>query len=315
MRHHVRKNQAGFSLLEMLIAVGIMSAAAYVALDTVENNTGQHRYELTELRAQKIRRAIVGDPNLVVNGSPAVSGFVADVGRLPDCLEALTVRETTCDGETADIPPAYGTSATASSLSLGWRGPYLTAGTGGLADGWGNSSTDGNWGWTLTPSPPVTTLNVTSFGRDRVVTSPLTDSYDDDYAMPSISSGDFTISLAATGINIEITNTSNSYTHLCMAFLAPDPVDATDWELISISAPVPITFGATEALVFSAVGSISIGLRPLIIYDAGNISVDTNCQPKISSTKEAILSDAVIYSRGFSFVPRMTPSATIRISL
>ena len=111
-RRHIpapRGTQAGFSLLEMLIAVGILSAAAYVALDTVESDQGQLRYDLTEQRLKTIRRAIVGEPGLSANGAPVISGFVADVGRLPECLEALVVRVTECGlgGAAAPSPEEY----------------------------------------------------------------------------------------------------------------------------------------------------------------------------------------------------------------
>lgn len=330
MRRHIRKNQAGFSLLEMLIAVGIMSAAAYVALDTVENNTGQHRYELTELRAQKIRRAIVGDPNLVVNGSPAVSGFVADVGQLPRCLDALITQDPDCDGNGTedsgdgtpfDAPPDF--SDQASGLSFGWRGPYLTSNAGGLADGWGNNSADdGNWGWKVAPSPPVNTLDMASLGRDRAPGALEIGSYDEDYAMTSIASYDFSISLETTAINIEITNTASADAIICAAILAPDPEDVTDWKLISMLAPETVTASTTQTIMFSsftdAVPSlpsrVSHGVRRLIIYDGSDSAVvNANCQP--AGTKAALMSSAVLASKVLLFAPRITPSATLKLSL
>ncbi|MEM9099473.1 MAG: prepilin-type N-terminal cleavage/methylation domain-containing protein, partial [Pseudomonadota bacterium] len=87
-RRFIKDTQAGFSLLEVLIVVSILSVAAYVALDAVDHDSSELRYNLTETRLEKIRRAIVGDPSLTLNGSPMISGYVADVGQLPPCLEA-----------------------------------------------------------------------------------------------------------------------------------------------------------------------------------------------------------------------------------
>lgn len=327
MRRHLRINQAGFSLLEMLIVVGIMSAAAYVALDTVESNTGQRRYELTELRAQKIRRAIVGDPNLVVNGSPAVFGFVADVGRLPDCLEALITQDPDCNGngteDSGDIPSVDAPldfSEHVSDLSFGWRGPYLTAGKSGLADGWGNTDAgDGNWGWVVATTG--TALSVTSLARDRTSVSDV-GNYDDDYVMHGIVSNDFSVSLGTTAINIEVINTAIIDATICVAVLAPDPEDVTDWKFISMFLPETVIAGTTQTIAFSSYADatlslpnrVSHGVRRLIVYDGSNSAVvNANCQP--AGTKAALMSSAVLASKVLLFAPLITPSMTLTLSL
>ncbi len=40
-----------------------------------------------------IRQAILGNPRQIINGQQAVSGFVADMGRLPDNIHDLLERE------------------------------------------------------------------------------------------------------------------------------------------------------------------------------------------------------------------------------
>lgn len=176
-----QNGQAGFSLLEMLVALAILSAAAYVALDTVESDTGQTRYQITENRLEKIRRAIVGNPDLVLNGAPVISGYVADVGRLPECLEALMIADSECGLGVNSAPVPTQSQIVVGGLRMGWRGPYLTTSVAdGLPDGWGNGSLGGvNYGWSalLNGNPAATTktssavvvdqFELESWGRDR----------------------------------------------------------------------------------------------------------------------------------------------------
>ncbi|MEM9044663.1 MAG: prepilin-type N-terminal cleavage/methylation domain-containing protein [Pseudomonadota bacterium] len=203
-RRVIRKAQAGFSLLEVLIVVSILSVAAYVALDAVDHDSSELRYNLTETRLEKIRRAIVGDPSLTVNGSPMISGYVADVGQLPPCLEALFVRDADCNPNvTEPIPPVYATFNDAGGndantagafvdspaapdgdydvgeqilLTAGWRGPYLSGDFADFADAWGNArfgtsypavATDPHFenGWRITTASDDFTIE--SIGRDR----------------------------------------------------------------------------------------------------------------------------------------------------
>lgn len=256
------RGQAGFSLLEMLVALAILSAAAYVALDTVESDTGQTRYQITENRLKKIRRAIVGNPDLVLNGSPVVSGYVADVGRLPECLEQLVAR-VECGGYT---PPVY--SQVSGGLFSGWRGPYLTHGTNGIADGWG--STGGvNFGWAFDVDNG--SLGVKSKGRDRENQwDPAVGSingYDSDQYMDgkvfdnpdpavtpeyAIVANDYQVNLNQSAFHVEVNaNRINDLPtpttpmdapnpelakNYCVALLDVDPADVTKWRLIPSDA-------------------------------------------------------------------------------
>jgi len=273
-----RRAQAGFSLLEMLIAVGILSAAAYVALDTVESDRGQMRFDLTETRLKMIRRAIVGDPDLAVNGGPVVSGFAADVGRLPDCLEELVTRMPDCEDMGGEEIPVY--DELVPGLNVGWRGPYLTAGPEGMSDAWGNvDDTDGsldpdpNFGWQVDnppeppPDPPIL-ITVVSLARDRKPDpvpdpEPVPGSFDDDQAMVPIVEEDFRVSLAPASIAVEITGRRGVEDpsldqpitgRYCLALLDIDPnidpSDPIDWRLIPADTDGDDTpDGATEITI------------------------------------------------------------------
>lgn len=163
------KNQYGLTLLEMLVVVFILSAIALMTLSFTNNADDQFRFEDTRTRLGKIRIAAVGEPERTINGGPAISGFVADIGRLPntDNLQELI--------EQGGLP--VWTLDTASGVWAGWRGPYLASlieqgGTRTYRDGWGNAGGAPKYGWntfsaTDTNGDGLTdTLQVVSYGSD-----------------------------------------------------------------------------------------------------------------------------------------------------
>lgn len=140
----------GFSLLELMLVLFILGLLATTALVLTEGSDDQARYDETKRRLERIKHAIVGDPTRTVNGSPEISGYVADMGRLPGCLKELLVQET-CAGAAL---PGWQPDAV-SGIWAGWRGPYvhyLPERDGpALRDGWGNpdqADPDPNYGWT-----------------------------------------------------------------------------------------------------------------------------------------------------------------------
>ncbi|MEM6439085.1 MAG: prepilin-type N-terminal cleavage/methylation domain-containing protein, partial [Pseudomonadota bacterium] len=255
----LRRAQAGFSLLEVLITTGILAGAAYVALSTVEIDTGRHRYEMTEQRLDAIRRALVGDTGLAANGSPVVSGFVADIGQLPPCLQALVVREVDCDGDGTDdfTPPAYNFE---DFLSYGWRGPYLTTRNGSYPDAWGNDDGGVDFGWNLAvptgSPPPVDALTITSLARDRMAGDTSADGgYDVDQTLPIPFS---TFQTAVAGLEVALTNDSGGDVSYCAALIVPDPADETDWTyLVGTPSAVLIANGDTADLGFDLSSLVS----------------------------------------------------------
>lgn len=79
----------GFTLVEMTVVLLLITLLASVAVRETAELGFQTRYEQTKERLEMIRQAILGNPKLVINGQQAVSGFVADMGRLPDNLREL----------------------------------------------------------------------------------------------------------------------------------------------------------------------------------------------------------------------------------
>lgn len=151
---------AGFTLIEMTVTLLLLTMLATVALRSASGLQDQARYEQTQERLDMIREAILGDPRKTVNGQAVVSGFVADMGRLPVCLREL-IDGWNCDSGTFDAPWATGScsvtghtdqascesnagswTANPGKMGVGWRGPYLQTSHDqtslyAFTDGWG----------------------------------------------------------------------------------------------------------------------------------------------------------------------------------
>lgn len=151
----VPKQHRGFTLVEVLTVMLVLVAVASITVEMSSDLAFQNRYEVTKDRYQKIRAAIIGRPDVLINGQPDISGFVADVGRLPFALQELLAEGFCSDTRyfnQADCEdPGVGETWTANGY--GWNGPYIDStkafGDGrALSDGWGNIG-QGNYGWNV----------------------------------------------------------------------------------------------------------------------------------------------------------------------
>lgn len=194
------KAQQGMTLIELTVVLLILTTLATVALRSTTNLVEQARWEQTKKRYEEIKKSIIGNPDLAINGQPDISGFVADMGRLPVNIKELLVQnycgidytETvpgTCgvtwvanpgsfidcsDGVSVDEVTCLGAGETWHSIRSGWNGPYLISSENSeqedaFVDGWANLPTvvtDLNYGWVYTPNggPPPISLNLQSSG-------------------------------------------------------------------------------------------------------------------------------------------------------
>lgn len=94
----------GFTLVEVVIVIIIAGVLATVALRSAAFVTTSARFEETRHELDLLADAIVGNPDLHINGTRSDFGYVGDVGALPPNLEALRVN-----------PGGLGT----------WKGPYI----------------------------------------------------------------------------------------------------------------------------------------------------------------------------------------------
>ncbi|OUS30919.1 hypothetical protein A9Q99_05275 [Gammaproteobacteria bacterium 45_16_T64] len=196
----MRSVQKGFSLVELLIVLGLMATAATLALSTVGNNNNQNRFNETRGKLEKLRDAIAGETK-TINGQTIINGFVADMGRLPFNVNELLAAPADCDhnnillfgdaiastidsdddSDNAIDPCPWGYDADV-EMWHGWNGPYVLSIREDYRDGWGNDDDDdpddtnetrfnNGWGWELENG----NLTITSAGLDNDINNDLTD--------------------------------------------------------------------------------------------------------------------------------------------
>jgi len=96
-----KRRTSGFTLLELLLVVFIMSVLAFSAVsltDTMDSSQDQYRYERAKNQAVAIKKAIIDR----VETQQVVRGFVADVGALPANMTELAFG--VVDGDPSDVP-------------------------------------------------------------------------------------------------------------------------------------------------------------------------------------------------------------------
>ena len=145
---------AGYSLIELLAVIVIISILASIAMKSMGSLNNTVRLEQTQKEMDRLACAIAGDPLLVSSGTRSDYGYVGDVGALPPDLDALVSN-----------PGGYST----------WDGPYFTD----------DFSTDGSstrydldaWGQTYVYSGGVTITS--TGGGEGNVTRTIAKSNDD----------------------------------------------------------------------------------------------------------------------------------------
>ena len=196
-----QSQQFGFTLLELLVVVTLLGLLSLTAVAIIDNAGDQDRFENTRSRLATIRNAIIGDTSRTLNGEPMLSGYVADMGRLPSNIkELMELGSQTAWGEWDIEEFELGVSPTgkAGILYAGWRGPYLngTPESSGTAfrDGWGTATSTtqpNNDGWNVTLTDATATevftgisataIAVQSYGLDGVPSTSASGTYAADY--------------------------------------------------------------------------------------------------------------------------------------
>jgi len=148
-----RKQNSGYSLVEILVVIIILGIIASVAVSSLKNVDEIAKTEQTKAHLEKLGYAITGNPELISGGIRSDYGYVGDVGSLPATLGNLVVN-----------PGGYST----------WHGPYIKD---DFSTGSGDSEYDNDaWGKTLVYSGGVT---ITSNGSGTAITRKLANAADD----------------------------------------------------------------------------------------------------------------------------------------
>jgi general secretion pathway protein G len=139
-----RAGQSGFTLIEVLIAVAVVSILAGAVAPLVVQQMTRARIDDTSRRMVRLIDAMIGNPEL------GDHGYLGDMGELPSTLEDLVTR----GSQTAFAQTGYG-------FGVGWNGPYVRE-VGPLAD-----ITEDAWGTAFTYNG--TEARVQSAGPDHVL--------------------------------------------------------------------------------------------------------------------------------------------------
>jgi len=129
-------NSQGFTLLELLIVISIIGLLlAYTAPRLVGRIVNQARVVACRQQMEEVKKALVGDPSIIINGQLGDPGYVGDVGSYPPAAPNDSLGFTYLMEQPPGVPlwnPYTG---------HGWNGPYIRADSVKrfATDPWGNS--------------------------------------------------------------------------------------------------------------------------------------------------------------------------------
>ena len=208
--------QRGMTLLELVVVLTITAVLAAATLQFSGGMRESVAFQQTQERVQSIKNAIINVQT--VNGVPVVSGFVADIGRLPYCLQELLIRNYTCPSNSGSDPTwgsvigscvtgagtTYVTQANCllgdqwtPTLGSGWNGPYLQTSNNPTNDS--HAYTDG-WGNDIVQPPAVATATCSTLLPDNnsYCTTPDIYNYGWNYLLNNPSAGQLTLQSAGS---------------------------------------------------------------------------------------------------------------------
>ncbi|MFO7638524.1 MAG: prepilin-type N-terminal cleavage/methylation domain-containing protein [bacterium] len=119
------KMRAGFTLMELLVVLLIIGVLSTVAVRTIDATRNRALFDQTAAEMRELVSAVVGNPDLTMDGRRVDFGYFGDLGEMP--------------GELRDLVTNEGNDPR-------WKGPYLRKGflgdsVGYLHDAWGNPYT------------------------------------------------------------------------------------------------------------------------------------------------------------------------------
>lgn len=315
MKQLSKKLQAGFTLLEMVLVLFLIGLMASATLILTENVEDQAKYDETRHRIELMRKAIVGDPSRTLNGQAEISGFVADMGRLPGCVRELLHAES-CSGSPLN------TTTLDASTGLGsiWRGPYIQVvperdGSLHFRDGYGNSDASDaqNSGWKIWQmndasgastaiASNAVSIKLQSYGYDP---SDASNAYPTSGPLDLVVSSDWLLQQPVT-ISVTISNQTSTAqpsadVSLALSFFTTD-ANYIDTDLKGITAgSISTAHDYTLDFTLDTSEAIAIGTRGYIVSCSSDAVFDGDCD----SGNGKISTDNIRYTR---VAPRQTIS-------
>lgn len=120
--------QFGVTIVELLVVIFVIGLFVAFFVPTAFNRAANHaRITVTRQKMDQLRKAIIGNPELISNGEYVDAGFKGDMGRLPTSLLDLV---------DTSITPKWN-----QFTKHGWNGPYIRddGKHGFMYDAWGDS--------------------------------------------------------------------------------------------------------------------------------------------------------------------------------
>lgn len=120
------KTKAAFTMVEMLMAIGLVSILSAVATTQYIDYRNEARITMTNKKLLEFREALAGNPELVANGQYIKTGIIIDLKQVPSSLTDLISQGSHSSYDLYE--------------KMGWRGPYLnSAAVNWNLDAWGNA--------------------------------------------------------------------------------------------------------------------------------------------------------------------------------
>jgi prepilin-type N-terminal cleavage/methylation domain-containing protein len=139
---------SGFTLIELVIIIVVLGILATFSIAKYSDFLQESKIAATRTEMATIKRAIIGNPQMIAGGHYVDVGFAGNVGHPPAQLLELVRKP--------DSISAYNVIS-----RLGWNGPYLdSAGGDYLKDAWG-----GNYAY----NPTARTITSVGSGASIVV--------------------------------------------------------------------------------------------------------------------------------------------------
>ena len=154
------------------MVVILISVLAVASLEIFGDSDQDARYQETLSRMNRVREALIGNPDLKVDGARTSFGFLGDIGALPDSGAGLGPLLDSSYGY-----PSFSVDST-SHAGAGWNGPYLSTAEAGaitVNDGWGRPllyEASSHFAATVTSYGADGSPDGTGLNQDIVITIP-----------------------------------------------------------------------------------------------------------------------------------------------